>query len=434
MRFTGAPAVVWIFLFVITHRVHCKTTLGVFNSLQAAKAKGLFVTEFCFTDTTGGLNYTLNATTPGGKLYFYSKQSWAEAESNTDCAHKFIKAEYSVNLVQKGGNHTTLQLKHAGRWRVMYGDSYTCSPVLPQENPVYISYDIRLFNLDSFGKPLSHFECQDKGLLTYYELLTFVYFVLGCICSPKVYETLKKGGPMHEVMSMLASVLSFQALGAFSMLLNLYRYSQDGSGSSLMENLAELLDIVAQFMMLYMMVSLSLGWTLTSTKTQLNAHVWKTSLLAKIAAGITALQCFSILLEQFLFTQHSAYHSHQSVLGVVTMLGRVCLALIFAHNLHQVVSKEKSIVRREFYTNFAKMSFIWFFAYPVLVFISLLFSHYIRKRFLIMTITSVQATIVVLLYRLFLSRSLYWEISSLSSSSSLPLRLEKNFSMKNYSS
>ncbi|XP_041482668.1 integral membrane protein GPR180-like [Lytechinus variegatus] len=434
MRSTGNHVAVGIFLFVITQRVYCKSTLGVLNSLQAAKSKGLFITEFCFTDTTGGLNYTLNATTPGGKLYFYSKQSWADAEISTDCTHKFMKAEYSINLVQKGGNHTTLLLKHTGPWRVIYGDSFTCSPVLPQENPVYISFHIRLYNLDSFGKPFSHFECQDKGLLTYYELLTFVYFVLGCICAPKVYETLKKGGPMHEVMSMLTSVLCFQALGAFSMFLHLYRYSQDGLGSSLMENLAELVDIVAQFMMLYMMVSLSLGWTLTSTKTQLNAHVWKTSPLAKIAAVITALQCFSVLLEQLLFTQHSAYHSHQSFLGMVTIMGRVSLAIIFAHNLHKVVSKEKSIVRREFYSNFAKMSFIWFFAYPVLVFVSLLFSHYIRKRFLIMTVTSVQATIVVLLYRLFLSRSLYWEISSLSSSSSLPLRLEKTFSLKNYSS
>ncbi|XP_071491168.1 integral membrane protein GPR180-like [Diadema antillarum] len=428
-RQTGA-----MFLLMFIPSVSCRTVEGIFNSLRAAKSTGLFVTEFCFTDPVGGIYYKLNDTTPSGKLYFYSLQAWAEAKSIPDCNHMFKKAELYVNLVEKGGNHSSLLLEHSGLWRVVYADKFTCSPIIPEENPVYIHYDIRLFNLDSFAKPFSHFECQDRGLLTFYEGLTFVYFVVGCICAPKLYDTLKKRGPMHEVLGMLTTVLAFQGLGTCSMMLHLYRFSQDGFGSAFMENVAELLDIIAQFGMLYMMLSLSLGWTLSTSKTQITARVWKTTPLAKIAAVIASVQCVLILWEQFLYTQHSAYHSHQSILGVVTIMCRVSLAILFAHNLHKVVSREKSIVRREFYGNFAKLSLIWFFAYPVLVFVSLLFSHFIRKRFLLVTVTSMQAVIVVLLYRLFLSRSLYWEISSLSSSSSLPLRLEKNFNLKNYSS
>ena len=49
-------------------------------------------------------------------------------------------------------------------------------------------------------------------------------------------------------------------------------------------------DIAAQFEMLYMMLSLSLGWTLGSVKTHVKSEVWKSSPLAKVAAGMAITQ------------------------------------------------------------------------------------------------------------------------------------------------
>ena len=48
-----------------------------------------------------------------------------------------------------------------------------------------------------------------------------------------------------------------------------------------------------------------------------------------------------------------------------------------------------------------------------------------------MSVVMCQSVAVVLLYKLFLSRSLYWEVSALSSS--LPLRMDKTMSLKIYS-
>lgn len=78
-----------------------------------------------------------------------------------------------------------------------------------------------------------------SGLLGFYELLAFLYFVIGCMCAPSLWETLQKQGPMHDVLSMLTKVLCLQASAALCMCIHLYRFARDGEGSSLAENLSE---------------------------------------------------------------------------------------------------------------------------------------------------------------------------------------------------
>lgn len=40
---------------------------------------------------------------------------------------------------------------------------------------------------------------SSSGLLGFYELLTLLYFIVGCIWAPRLYENLSKRGPMHDV-------------------------------------------------------------------------------------------------------------------------------------------------------------------------------------------------------------------------------------------
>ena len=63
-----------------------------------------------------------------------------------------------------------------------------------------------------------------------------------------------------------------------------------------------------------------------------------------------------ILWEQVWYYDHSPYHSHQSVTGLLILVLRVALALLFAHTLQQILPKERSAMRREFYSSFAKVS------------------------------------------------------------------------------
>ena len=60
-----------------------------------------------------------------------------------------------------------------------------------------------------------------SGLLRFYQLLALAYFVLGCICIPRLVEPLSSGGPMQLVIQLLSVSTCLQAVGAFIMMMHL---------------------------------------------------------------------------------------------------------------------------------------------------------------------------------------------------------------------
>ncbi|XP_072564408.1 integral membrane protein GPR180-like [Paramormyrops kingsleyae] len=128
--------------------------------------------------------------------------------------------------------------------------------------------------------------------------------------------------------------------------------------------------------------------------------------------------------EQFKDTEHHSYHAHGSVPGLLLIGLRIVLALLLASILYQIIMAERSTLKRDFYLCFAKGCFLWFLCHPVLVLISVAFREHQREKVITIGIILCQTAAVVILYRLFLSRSLYWEVSSLSSVT-LPLTMSR---------
>ena len=62
------------------------------------------------------------------------------------------------------------------------------------------------------------------GLLRFYQLLALAYFVLGCVCVPRLVEPLTSGGPMQTVIQMLSVSTALQAIAAFIMMIHLRKY------------------------------------------------------------------------------------------------------------------------------------------------------------------------------------------------------------------
>ncbi|XP_038050752.1 integral membrane protein GPR180-like [Patiria miniata] len=426
-----------LLLLFLTPLCNSKTVRGKFDPASAATSHGQYIGKFCFSGQNGRIEHIRPDDSPfSGKLFLFTAEQWDQGlmkrteEGSIDCAGRLAVAEHVVTLTSKAGNHTLKDLKKPIVLHALYADMYTCSKAPPPTQLTTTDFVLHFFNPDSHGETVNHFSCEETGLLGFYELLTLIYFVLGCIWAPRLYANIAKRGPMHDVLVMLTTVLCLQAVGSLCMFIHLYGYSTDGQGSPLMENVSELADIAAQFEMLYMMLSLSLGWTLGSAKTQVKSQIWKSSPLAKVAAGMAITQGVLILWEQIWYYDHSPYHAHQSLTGLLILVLRVALALLFAHTLQQVLPNERSAMRREFYSNFAKFCFLWFFAYPVLVLTSLVLAQHFRRKVVNIGAVTAQTVAVVLLYRLFLSRSLYWEVSALSSAT-LPLRMDKkNLSIK----
>ncbi|XP_059169673.1 integral membrane protein GPR180-like [Physella acuta] len=413
-----------------------KTVNGVFNTFLAQAEKGQYVTTFAFHGHAV-LNFTVNTTGTDSKLYLFLSDDWKNAVSDTNCYRRLNKARTIMSINQTVGTRLISQFVNPRIWHIVYADIYTCEPNRPNqplETPNVIQYTIQLFNPDSLGNPTEHFSDQETGLLKFYQLLSLIYFVVACIVAPQLWDTLSKGGPMQLVIQLLTFSMLLQAIAAFIIIIHFYRYSKDGIGSPLIELMSEFLDMLSQFTMLFMLLSLSLGWSLASAHSvcrYLHLRTISQNNSARVVFVLGLMQGLLFMWEQSQDQSKRMYHAQRSYPGIALVILRILLAGVFAFKLRRLIASERSHLKRKFYSSFTKMCMLWFLCYPIIVFATLIFPEYLRYKLITMGVLICQSVAGVLLYRLFLSRSLYWEVSALSSS--LPFRFGPKLDLKFYS-
>lgn len=70
------------------------------------------------------------------------------------------------------------------------------------------------------------------------------------------------------------------------------------------------------------------------------------------------LQSILLLWEQFEDTSPHSHHSHHNLAGILLIVLRICLALSLGCGLYQIITVERSTLKREFYITFAKV-WVW---------------------------------------------------------------------------
>nr|XP_006113721.3 integral membrane protein GPR180 [Pelodiscus sinensis] len=330
-------------------------------------------------------------------------------------------------------NLTVTQIPYPETWYVFYVDKFTCKENYENSESEDIRYEMMLLNPDAEGNPIDHFSAGESGLHEFFFLLVLAYFIVACICAQSLWQTLKKGGPMHTVLKVLSTALLFQAGSAFANYLHFSSYAKDGIGAPFMGSLAELCDIVCQIQMLYLLLSLCMGWTIgRMKKSQSRPLQWdSTPASTGIAVVVVVTQSILLIWEQFEDTNHHSYHSHHSLASGLLISLRVFLSLSLACGLYQIITVERSTLKREFYITFTKGCILWFLCHPGLATISMLFRDYQREKVITIGVILCQSISMVILYRLFLSHILYWEVSSLSSVT-LPLTVASGHKSRHY--
>lgn len=74
-----------------------------------------------------------------------------------------------------------------------------------------------------------------------------------------------------------------------------------------------------------------------------------------LSLSIFLFQGILLIWEQFEDTEHHSFHAQRSVPGLLLLLLRVVLALLLASILYQIISSERSALKRDFYLRFAKV-------------------------------------------------------------------------------
>ncbi|XP_036807922.1 integral membrane protein GPR180-like isoform X1 [Oncorhynchus mykiss] len=423
-------------MFTLTAYLLCipatfgKTVSGVFKSDAAREQNGQYITQFMYNVGRGLVVCRLEnaplATEKESRLLFFPEMEDGFDIDNLSCHERLSKAQLSIRLSEEEHNQSIPHLHSPTAWMALYVDRYTCGEggIIPAHGD--LTFTILLFNPDSAGNPLEHFSAEEAGLHSFYCLLILAYFVASCIYIQPLWMALRKGGPMQTVLKVLSTALALQGISALFNYIHLARYARDGVGIPIMGSLAEFCDMVSQVSMLYMLLSLCVGWTLSKNrKPQSRPLQWDSSPASKaLAMGGVATQGALLLWEQYEETEHHSYHAQRSIAGLLLISLRIILALLLASVLYTIISTERSALKRDFYLSFAKGCFIWFLCHPVLVLLSVVFNEHQREKVVTIGVILCQAISVVILYQLFLSRSLYWEVSSLSSVS-LPLTMSR---------
>ncbi|XP_060888299.1 integral membrane protein GPR180 [Labrus mixtus] len=411
--------------------VWSKTVTGQFRSGAAREHGGQFISSFMFTGDNGLLVCRLEdsalAAEKESRLLLYPVLDLDS--DDLSCSQRLSRAQFSILLHQDEHNLTLPRQASPTTWRALYADRYTCQ--VSSEIPALsdLTFTILMFNPDSAGNPLDHFSAQEAGLVSFYFLLLLAYFVSGCIYFQPLFQAVRKGGPMHTVLIVLTIVLTLHGCSAICNYIHLARYSRDGVGIPVMGSLAECWDMASQVSMLYLLLSLCLGWTLgRGRKPQSRPLQWERSPVSTAAAvGGVITQGVLLLWQQFSdsHSDHHSFHSERSLAFLLLIALRLIVTLLLASVLYQITSTERSTLRRDFYLSFTKGCFLWFLCQPVLVLASAIFDEHQREKVVTIGVVLCQSISMVILYQLFLSRSLYWEVSSLSSVS-LPLTMSNH--------
>ncbi|XP_053240543.1 integral membrane protein GPR180 isoform X1 [Podarcis raffonei] len=448
-----------------------KTVRGGFSS--AAAGAGQAAAQFQFHGDCALLYVRItNVATAVGKeakLHLFQAQEWLklqESHQDYSCKERLSKAQLIMHLNSTEQNLTVSQIPYPDTWYVFYVDKFTCAVNYEDSESEEVQFEMVLLNPDAEGNPLDHFSAGESGLHEFFFLLVLAYFVAACIYAQTLWQTIKKAGPMHTVLKVLSTVLLLQAASAFANYLHFSSYSKNGVGAPFMGSLAErcsrqtvscanipvktwhrstalqqailyrgfswwrnsdnsvismffplVCDIISQVQMLYLLLSLCMGWTIgRMKKSQSKPLQWdSTPTSTAIAIAVVVTQGILLIWEQFEDTNHHSYHSHQSLAGGLLIGLRICLALSLGCGLYQIIRTERSTLKREFYITFTKGCLLWFLCHPSLVSISLMLRDYQREKVITVGVILCQLFSMVLLYRLFVSHSLYWEVSSLSS-------------------
>lgn len=111
-------------------------------------------------------------------------------------------------------------------------------------------------------------------------------------------------------------------------------------------------EMLSQCQMVWMLLSLSVGWTMGSGATN---PLRDTRQLSSITI-ITLTHVLLVLWEQTYDESHYTYHIHESFPGFLLVMLRFGLVGLLTYNLKRTLANERSELRRQFYNSFAIVS------------------------------------------------------------------------------
>jgi len=310
----------------------------------------------------------------------------------------------------------TQEISHTIRPHYWYAVLMNCHNSTHRHAPVH--YDMK------FTQEGGAHESQDEyGMFSWALVCFFISSVVGFFVTKRLRLRRKDGrtrggmfGHFHPVIEALLLAMLLHYLSLILQLMHYLAYSSNGNGWSLfpMQTLSTICHEASKLALSTLFIVISQGWTITTDK------VPNRDTLVPIVAATSAFELLGVVVQVLYNDSHDAFSSRarEGLTGFGLVVVQLVLYYWFLSGVKKCISTESKQMsaRHGFFLAFAFCCSLWFLSEPFLVLLSIVFSEYYRQALLCGGSLFLQTVALSLLSRLFLWRSLYFKISSLSDS------------------
>lgn len=390
--------------------VQPKTISFISNSKEARDNRGVIISKFTFHGTQA--KALLRGNDSIGGLYFFPREKLIHERPVGDCNEFLRKASFSLFPTKSESEFKErlfpLWTQEPQTFYALFVDAATCYPQYPYQSNVGL--ELHLMNDEGAG---GHLSAEENGLKSIYMLLVIVFAVIGVWLGLSLYNIINKGGPLIMVMQLFIGVCGCEAASLLLPTLHWMSYESNGWGSPFLYSLSTLTTLAADLLMTALTVDVVLGWTLGSSKRLTTARSEK---MLRCTAALCIVYFLLYVYVQYIDANDPAYYSFSSYREMFYGLIWVVQGVLYLLVLNDTHGEDKSVLRQSFYTSFAWICITWYFGYPLSQLIVLCMAEHHRVKILLSVWHFLRAFSLAQLARLFIQRSLFWEVSSLSAS------------------
>ncbi|CAM9234463.1 unnamed protein product [Discosporangium mesarthrocarpum] len=202
---------------------------------------------------------------------------------------------------------------------------------------------------------------------------------------------------------------------------------EDGEGLRLLDVFGEVMHVLSQLTVSYVLVGLAYGWTLSSDA--VHEIIPSDMAIVYLMAGCLGfIHLMFVILGRITDNDHGKSHWLDSWPAYFLIAIRLSLLGVFLVGGIKTFQAEHSPLRKGFVGRLVLFGTLWFAAMPALVMIASLCAEYIREPVVSVGVMLTQSLGLLVLSWLFLTRNDYYKMSSIASAGMLPTRSYNNLS------
>jgi hypothetical protein len=286
----------------------------------------------------------------------------------------------------------------------------------------------------------AHLPADEHGLFTMHLLLFLVMGFAGVTYASLMLKNRNSTGQIHLVAVLLGVAYLFQTASIFLELCHLFVYRRDGKGLRFRHTVfaadffSEVMQGMSELVISVVLIAIASGWTLSGDFDMLSGSpaAGKGSLggvseamqkPAELFRRVTPASVFIVfifvsqLVLEFMGRGYeddfNQFHDHEHLPGYLLMLLRVVMCIVFQIGITSTKKNVGGAVSR-FLLQLQICGTLWFLGFPCLVFVSGYFAEYLRHRIVTGGSLLCQASALGYMAYLFLFKSEYHKLSSLS--------------------